>query len=144
MVDLSMFSACLAGAVAFWKRVPLPHRSYGGLAPFSTYGAPAFALLFYKALFWSFGVNMNVSLVWHVLVSTIVGTVIMFIALAVDPEQCGPGVFLAFIWGAASSFVIPVCARLLFELRIALLLTEAGVPAALATCWTLGRFMHSD
>ncbi len=143
-IDVSMCAVCLAGIICYFMRVPLPDRSYGGPMSRTSYWAPVPALLLYKLLFWLVGVNLNVAALWHVLVSGFIGSLLMFVSLALDSEQCGPGAFLVFVWGAGCSVVVPTLTRILLDSRTALLLTEAGVPAALALCWVLGRLMHSD
>ena len=143
-IDLTMFSLCVMAVFCFLMRFRLPDRSYGGPMPNSTYMAPLPALLLYKAVFWLVGVDVDVGFVWHVVASALLGSLVMFLALAADPEQCGPGIFLAFVFGAGCSLIIPILARMLFESRTAMLMTEAGVPVAVATCWVLGRAMHSD
>lgn len=142
--DVAMFVWCVAFGVIALARVPLPYRSYGGRISKSTLWMPVGVFALYKLFYWTIGVDVLVGAFLHLLVASLLGTVLMFVSLAVDPDQCGPGVFLAFVGGSASSFLVPCLALLFFDRQTALFLTEAGIPAALGIWWALGRCMHSD
>lgn len=146
-IDVWMIVTSSLGIGLYLAAVPLPYRSYGGRMAQNTYFMPLGVFGLYKAIFWLIGVDFHVGYVSHVVVASLSGTLLMFVSLAVDPDQCGPGVFVAFVGGAACSLGVPLLSSILIQSwdpKTALLLTEAGVPTAVGYWWALGRQMHSD
>jgi hypothetical protein len=143
-VDLWMIGTSAVGIGLYLKGVPLPYRSYGGRMAQNTYFMPLAVFGLFKALQWFIGVDTHVGSLPRVVVGFLGGTALMFVLLGVDPDQSGPGVFIAFLGGAFCSLAVPLVSSIFMDSRTALLLTEAGVPMAVGYWWALGRLWHSD
>lgn len=143
-MDITLFGACCVSMMMYYAHVALPFRSYGGRMPQSTYLVPCVSTVLYKLLYWCIGVDGALPTHFGV---ALLGAFVCALALACDREQCGPGIFVAFVGGCVSSFAVALFSGMVIHVidpKTALLITEAGVPVAIGVWVALGRQMHSD
>jgi len=159
--DIAFFIASCAGAFGYITNRPLPYKSYGGRMHRSTYLAPAAAWLGFRllttllppeSLFAAASISSSTSPIWpstwarvcHAATTFVGGSLALFLALALDPEQSGPGLCVAFVANSATCAVIVGGQAVSSTPAGAVYVSEVGVPIAVAFWWVASRAMASD